>query len=465
MSRTCAAPRLSLALLAMSAALGLFACADRERQPNIVLVTVDTLRADRLGCYGCPVRTSPAVDALAARGVIFEACVAQASSTAPALASVMTSRYPSETGVFNNTHPLIVAPETIAAFLKRQGYECAAFVSNFNLRERMGFNRGFDLYDAKMTDREMNRSGLPERTAEKTTDAALRWLAGRGGSPKPFFLWVHYQDPHGPYTPPDGFAPEAENYLTENRTLPALDTNWGEGGIPSYQILDGRTETAHYRAGYDGEILFCDEHFGRLTRALFEMDNLAHTAIVFTADHGESMGEHGFWFSHEQDLFSELIHVPLIVAVPHITAGRRTERVCHLDIFPTVAALAAPDRCDPSLYRGRDLFGSDSIPSKRPIYSETNFVAARTALKSVIVGSWKLITSSRAPDAPLLFNLETDRAEIKNLAPSMPDVAGHMIKILKAEAAKSTPMQDRTPPLELTPVEKEALESLGYTGG
>ena len=190
MNRSTATNGFRLAALLMAAVSILPACADREDLPSIVLVTVDTLRADRLGCYGCPVRTSPALDSLAARSVVFENCVAQASSTAPALASVMTSRYPSEAGVFNNTQPLIEAPDTIAAFLKRRGYECAAFVSNFNLRPRMGFDRGFDHYDARMTDRERNRSGLPE-----------------GWDKTPFFLCVHYQDPHGPYTPPEGYAP------------------------------------------------------------------------------------------------------------------------------------------------------------------------------------------------------------------------------------------------------------------
>ncbi len=465
MNRTFAIMRLCLPVVAMLAPLFLAACSDPECRPNIILVTVDTLRADRLGCYGCPVRTSPAVDALAARGVVFETCVAQASSTAPALASVMTSRYPSEVGVFNNTQPLIEAPDTIAAFLKRQGYVCAAFVSNFNLRPRMGFNRGFDFYDAQMTERELNRSGLPERTAEKTTDAALRWLAAHGGRSKPFFLWVHYQDPHGPYTPPDGFAPDIENYHADRRVLPLLETNWGTGGIPLYQSLPGTRDSAHYRACYDGEILFFDEHFGRLARALLKNDSLYNTAILFTADHGESMGEHGYWFSHEQDLFGELIHVPLIVAVPDITAGRRDDRACHLDILPTIATLVDGNGFDPSEYRGRDLFDSDRLRSTRPIFSETNYVATRTTFRSVIVGSWKLIVSSRTPDAPLLFDLENDGAETSNLARSKPDVASRMIKILEAEAAKSKPMQDRTAPLKLTPAEREALESLGYTGG
>jgi len=448
----------------MLLSLCIAACSEAERPPNIVLVTVDTLRADRLGCYGCPVRTSPAVDTLAAQGALFESCIAQASSTAPALASVMTSRYPSEVGVFNNTQPLIEAPDTIAAFLERRGYECAAFVSNFNLRPRMGFDRGFDLFDAQMTERELNRSGLPERTAEKTSDAAIDWLEGRRQKSEPYFLWIHYQDPHGPYTPPDGFAPDIENYQAGSRVLPLLETNWGAGGIPRYQILPGARDSARYRACYDGEILFFDAHLGRLIRALLKEDGLRNTAILFTADHGESMGEHGYWFSHEQDLFNELIHVPLIVAAGQ-TAGRRSDRACHLDIFPTIAALVDGDRFDPSEYRGRDLFDGDSIRSARPIFSETNFVATRTTFRSVIVGSWKLIVSSHTPESPLLFDLEKDGAERSNLARSNPDVAKRMMRILETEAAKSKPMRGRRAPLKLTPAEREALESLGYTSG
>lgn len=465
MSSPVTVARLTAAAALAAAAVLLAGCTGGERPPNIVLVTVDTLRADRLGCYGCPVRTSPAVDSIAAHGVLFESCVAQGSSTAPALASVMTSRYPSETGVFNNTFPLIEAPETIATFLEERGYACAAFVSNFNLRPRMGFNRGFDTYDAKMAERERNRSGLPERRAVRTTDAALLWLEEHEDDSRPFFLWIHYQDPHGPYTPPDGYAPDIANYGGGARTLPALGANWGKGGIPAYQIVERERETALYRARYDGEILYFDEHFGRLTRALFDRDALERTVIVFTSDHGESMGEHDYWFCHEQDLHGELINVPLIVASPALTPGRRSDRACHLDIFPTIAALVDRDGFDPAMFRGCDLLGGRPIPARRLIYSETNFVADRTSFKSVIVGSWKLIGSSRDPDSPLLFDLETDPAETVNLASSKPDVAGRMMRILEAETARAKPMQDSSPPLKLTPEEKNALESLGYTGG
>jgi arylsulfatase A-like enzyme len=459
-------PAAALALLAVTA-LVFVACSDQKR-PNIILVTVDTLRADGPHCTGNPLPLSPAVDSLADRGIVFESCTAHASSTAPALASLMTSRYSSEVGVMNNSHPLAQDCDTLALAMKRRGYRTAAFVSNFNLRERMGFHRGFDQYDARFPNREKNRSGHPERTAERTTAAALSWLDREGDSKTPFFLWLHYQDPHGPYVPPEEFVPDAGNYADRTEELKILLNNWGGGGIPSYQVLGGRRDTAYYAARYDGEIAFFDSHFKDILEALDAKGLTGETAIIFTADHGESMGEHGYYYCHEQDLFAELIQVPLIVALPGGEPSMRKERVCHADILPTIAALGgsevfpAKDGGTP-LYRGRNLL--EPLPPKnlRPIYSETNFLAARTTFTSVIVGKWKLIRSSRIKKGDLLFDLETDPGEKVNIFDDRPKVARNMTKILDGENRKAAAGVDAAP-LELTPEEREALNSLGYMG-
>jgi len=454
--------------------LSLGACSDRrDRPPNILLITVDTLRADRLHCYGCPVPTSPNVDALAAEGVLFSMCFAHASSTAPALASVMTGKYPTEAGVLNNTHPLSPAPDTLAAYLKRQDYVCAAFVSNFNLRRRMGFDRGFDHFDARLMERELNRSGVPERTAEKTTDATIGWLERfylkqKSDAARPFFIWVHYQDPHGPYTPPEDYLPPRDFYSDASRTLPLLAEDWGVGGIPAYQALGEHRNEAHYRACYDGEVLFCDRHLGRLVKFLETAGLGDDTMVVFTADHGESMGEHERYFSHEQDLYNELIRVPLIITAPGIEPDRRDDIACHADIFPTLAGVTPTADDGTGKHRGRDLLAPVSRGSRtarRPIFSETNFVAERTRYESLILGRWKLVRATTGEGVRQLFDLEADLGETTNLAASRGDVLKQMEKLLKAEATKAQRAYRGTGPLELSPTEREALEALGYSDG
>ena len=169
-----------------------------EVPPNILLITVDTLRPDRLGCYGCPIPLSPAIDALAEEGILFKNCFAHASFTLPSLASLMTGQIASKLGVKGNTSPLPESSNTLASALKERGYRTAAFVSNFNLRPKLRFDIGFDHYDADLTTPEPNRPDVLTRNADKTTEAALAWLRSNSNEKQPpFFMWIHYQDPHG----------------------------------------------------------------------------------------------------------------------------------------------------------------------------------------------------------------------------------------------------------------------------
>jgi arylsulfatase A-like enzyme len=450
------------ALLPIVLAACLNGCGEKRPPPNILLVTVDTLRADRLKCNGYPITTSPTVDALAERGLCFTRCIAHASSTAPALASVMTGLYPSEAGVPSNAMALSDSVETLALAMKRNGFHTSAYVSNFILQPRWRFQRGFEHYDAKMIDSEANRSFVVERNAEKTTDAALKGLEKQAKAARPFFLWIHYNDPHGPYTPPEEFLAPSERYAENSKTLPALDSNWGMHGIPAYQLIEEKKETAFYSSRYDGEVRFFDSQLGRLIHRLEQLDLLKNTVVVFTADHGESMGEHGYWYSHEQDLFNELIRVPLILAVPGVPPAKRNEPVCHIDLFPTLLTLAGVDDPDPESYRGKDLLSPKPLPDNRPIYSETLFIAKRTFMRSLTLGRWKLIRSTNNSVPPALFDLDGDPEEKNNLYQERPKVAQNMMKILKAEEKRASP-ENISEPLDLTDEEKEALKALGYT--
>jgi arylsulfatase A-like enzyme len=437
-------------------------CARNPEPKNILLVTVDTLRARNLPCYGYSISTAPAVDALAEKGVLYETCIAHASSTGPALASVLTGVYPSETGVQHNAWPLHQKMATLAGALKEQGYRTAAFVSNFNLRPCMGYNLGFDTYDAKLESQELNRPNKAERCADKTTDAAMAWLTKNRTSGKgPFFVWLHYQDPHGPYSPPEEYVPPPKNYEHYEKTLILREDNMGLNGVPAYQAIDNHRKEKFYRARYDGEIIFFDRHFARLMKCMDELKLNDSTALIFTADHGESMGEHDFWFCHEQDLHNELIHVPLIIVAPGLSPGRCKNKVCHIDIYPTVMALAGQE--DLSAYRGKNLLDFPSLEEIRPIYSETNDMETRTSYRSLIMGSWKLIWSPKRNLDLLLYDLDADPGEVSNLYDMQPEQAEKMMMVLIAQD-KMARSGKKTDPVQLSPSEKERLKALGYTG-
>src|SRR4051812_34400816 len=229
-------------------------------RPNVLLVTIDTLRADHVGCYGYTNASTPTIDALAKRGVRFETAVAHVPLTGPSHASILTGQIPLGHG-FRNNSGFTLSPQvkTAAETFRAAGYRTAAFVSGFPLDRRFGFDRGFDTYDdhlPKGNDR--RRTPCVERFADATTDAVLRWLQTPSPAPSaPFFLWVHYYDPHAPYEPPGDLAQRFRD------------------------------------APYDGEIAFADAQLGRLLATLEASGALARTLVLATADHGESLGEHG----------------------------------------------------------------------------------------------------------------------------------------------------------------------------
>ncbi|MDX1631870.1 MAG: sulfatase [Thermoanaerobaculia bacterium] len=308
--------------------------------PDVLLVTVDTLRSDFVGVYGGPGDTTPNLDAWAAGAVVFDRAVAASSRTVPSHASILTSRFVNEHSVgFENGSTRLGEVETLATDLRNAGYDTAAFVSNFVLDARVGLDRGFELYDDRLPDAELNRPYMFERRAEDTTQAAAEWLVARG--PRPYFLWVHYQDPHGPYTPPEPFdrvfdlAP-----WPGDRLLPVLDGQAGEGGIPAYQLLEGTRRPSDYRSRYAGEIRYFDTSLGRLLKVIRGQGRDRPLVTLLTADHGESLGEEGHYFSHGHGTTPEQSWVPFVLAAPDLSPGRSGLLVSHVDVRPTVLDLA-----------------------------------------------------------------------------------------------------------------------------
>ena len=312
-------------------------CTPGER-PDVLLVVVDTLRADRLGSYGYAAETSPQLDAFAAGGVVFERALAASTLTAPSHASLMTSRWVGEhaIGTSNGTSRLDGEP-TLAATLAAAGYETAAFVSNFVLRRYIGLDVGFDLYDDELPDVEANRPIYRERKAAETTERALAWLASRGE--RPIFLFVHYQDPHGPYAAPPPFDERFPELLVEAEPpLDVLPGQKGPGGIPAYQALPDERRPSAYKRRYAQEIASFDAELGRLLAAVRARGRPLVAAV--TSDHGESMGEVGYWFQHGHASTPDLGRVPLVLQAPGLAPGRRSELVHHVDLMPTLLDLA-----------------------------------------------------------------------------------------------------------------------------
>ena len=336
-------------LAAIAVAFGV-ACSNGDVPPNLLLISIDTLRADRLVCYGGD--AGAGLCGVFENGTRYRWAFSASSTTSPSIASLLTSQHPSDHGVENEMRSrLAVEAETIAETLRDAGYTTAAFVSNPLLAHRRRFGQGFGVYDDQMSRRERNRPHLIERDAAATTDAVLAWAKGEVG--EPWFVWVHYQDPHGPYDPPATPPPRDP---AGGERLPVLDRHSGKNGIPAYQVLPGVFTLPGYAAGYRAEIEHLDRHLVRLVRGLDARGRAP--AILLTADHGEAFGEDGYFFAHGHSLGLDQIRVPLLMRTAGPSSRGRVvdEAVGGVDVAPTLLALAGVPV--PEAYAGRTLPGS-----------------------------------------------------------------------------------------------------------
>ena len=315
---------------------------ETPKPPNLLLVTVDTLRTDRLDCYGGEPGLGEYLCSLADGGTRFEWAFSTAPYTAPSIASVLTGLYPSAHGVRQSAVTFLREEfDTLPELLRAAGYETAAFISNPVLERSRQLDQGFGVFDQEMPREERNRPGVVERVAQSTTDAALAWA--QIAAEPPWFMWVHFQDPHGPYEPPDASAGYDEKGGTR---LPVLETDHsGLGGIPSYQALPGLFTREAYERRYADEIRYLDGHVKRLVEGLDALGD--PPAVLVTADHGEAFGEDGYYFAHGHSVGLDQIRVPLLwrPAAPGAPAVARAA-VSLLDVAPTllrVAGLEVPE--------------------------------------------------------------------------------------------------------------------------
>jgi arylsulfatase A-like enzyme len=378
MAPTCRTTRRLAAALAL--VLAAAACGRGERPRLVLLLTVDTLRADRLSAYGGALGLTPNLDALLAESQLFRLAYAPASYTLPSTAALLTGRHPEELGVLANVSRVDTERfATLASVLRLHGWRTGAVVSNWVLRRGTGVEAGFELFDDALPQREANRD-VAERVAPHTTDAALAALDRLLAYGGPAFLWVHYQDPHGPYLPPPGYR---ERYLEAERALPdgrrRLPERGGtadpggpldpRGSIPTYQYVPGQHEVAFYRAGYDAEVAYLDEHVGRLLAGLAERGLRDDALLVFAADHGESLGRKDYFFAHGERLTDGLVRVPLALRVPGLPPRQRSDPAALLDLFPTLLGRLGIEV--PPGYPGRDLFAPGAEEAEPEIYLAT----------------------------------------------------------------------------------------------
>jgi membrane-anchored protein YejM (alkaline phosphatase superfamily) len=348
---------------------------------NVLLVTIDTLRADHLGCYGYRRDTTPNLDALAREGVRFERPISVSSWTLPSHASLLTGLYPAEHGAVTDVKALPPSAPTLATVLADDGYDTFGAVSHVYLTHRYGFDKGFAHWD------ESAARGAPQHpVAARVVDRAIGWLRGRKDD-APFFMWLHIFDPHWEYTPPAPYAsrfdPDYHGRMTGTyKSLkPYIKAVIGYDEPPP---LDPR-DLAHVVALYDGEIAYVDHELGRLFDALRRTKLLDQTLVVVTSDHGEEFMEHGSLEGHQWTLYEEVTYVPLIMRFPRASLnGHTVERlVSTIGVAGTVLDYLGLNQGWPSLYRLVDgSFPGTSLPQEAlldlTVRRKTRQIALRT---------------------------------------------------------------------------------------
>lgn len=442
---------LSLAIaLLCTPILTLSGCGEKDDRPNVLVIIIDTLRADYLGCYGADTGATPNMDRLAAGGAMFSQCVTSVPVTLPSISTILTSTYPPyhgvrDNGVFTLDQSLITLPEVF----HDAGYATGAVVGAYVVSEGTGIEQGFDYFDSEFSGDYARESSLEpgrarktaktQRRADEVTLRAAEWMKS---SRRPFFMLVHYFDPHSPYDPPPAFGRRFSQSV------------------------------------YLGEVAFCDSEFGRLMDAAEDVSGQSGLITALVADHGEGLGEHGEE-QHGYFIYDSTLLVPFIVSYdgvipPGLDIDRQTSTV---DLAPTALDLAG--LAIPHLWQGTSLAGEISprgrSPSnadsrgnasgdgqERPSYLETyrtRFSYSWSELVGIRYNGWKFI---RAPK-PELYNLSTDPRELENLYALEPDQVALMESALdELSAAVEGPFVNRGPTEDIDEVAVQKLKALGY---
>lgn len=391
---------------------------------NVLLISIDTLRADHLGAYGFPGGTTPHLDALAAQGVLFENVVSPVPMTLAAHSSMLTGTIPPVHGVHDNLFGRLPdSSVTLATMLKERGWRTGAIVSSFVLDARFGLGQGFDTYDDRL---ETSKKAVErnERKGDVTAGLARAWLEAH--KKEPFFLFVHFYDPHEDYEPPEPFASRFKG------------------------------------DAYAGEVAFADASVGQVFGKLEELGLLESTMVVVAGDHGEMLGEHGE-LTHHFFVYQGAVQVPLIFRVPGLRDPRRVSRLVGLvDVLPTICGVLGIPLKGP--VAGEDLSpwlrGDTPPPRERGLYVES-FAPRRyygaSPLFGLVTEDWKYIETTR----PELYHLKTDPGETVNVLekqrPRVEAFRAELRRILEGQARKKGPEA-------IDEEARQRLQSLGYLG-
>jgi arylsulfatase A-like enzyme/Flp pilus assembly protein TadD len=400
-----------------------------RRGADVVLVTIDTLRADHLGCYGDKLIKTPNIDGLAADGARFENAFAVVPVTLPSHTSIMTGTYPMYTGMHDfSGNKLNPQQATLGSVLRGHGYATGAIIGAAVLDSRFGLNNGFDLYYDHFDVRPLEEADLDltERPGNQVMDLALNWI--KKNSAHPFFIWIHLYDPHYPYNPPAPYNKQYKDRL------------------------------------YDGEIAFADAQVGRLTEFLKRTQLYSHTMIALTGDHGEGLGEHGEK-THGFFIYNSTMHVPLIFKLPGVARPRTIETAASLvDIMPTI--LDALGVSAPAATQGHTLLAElegKPLPEKdhSDIYGETFLPRIHfnwSELRGIEIGKYHFIDAPK----PEMYDLSADPGETKNLYSDKKAVSTEYRSHLDHTITRYSSDEATAQKTGLDPELAERLKSLGY---
>jgi len=470
-----------VALSAATAAL-LVSCGERQADPDatqgttpsVILIVIDTLRADYLGTYGFDGPISPTLDELAEESVLFESCSSQAPWTTPSIAAMMTSLYPEAHGVRlapddprdlrswrkRWTRAIPDSTTTLAESLRDRGYRTAAFIANSFLARGLGFEQGFDTFDESAA---VNR----DRDSSMLLHAGLRWLRSMESTGDPTFLYLHLMDAHGPYTAPetDFQAVRGSAGLGAAEILPPRGLRRIQAYLRTPRWAGNRdhNELRVWRGRYAAGVHAADRRLGRFIKALRDEGLWDSQFVVVTSDHGEELFDHGGW-DHGYNLHEHQLHVPLIIRLPkgHLGGTRVADLVRLVDLMPTLLDLSGADV-------PLGMIGLDLLPLAARLEGEdTRRLAFATSVKdhlsktSIFDGRFKLI-SDLTKRQFRLYDIAADPEERTNLATAEPGIVERLSERLREEIGRVAPGESTTGEVGKIPQEQlDRLRELGY---
>ena len=421
----------------------------RAPRPNVVLVVVDSLRADALSIHGYARQTSPRLDAFGLENLVFDDALTVAAATAPAMASMMSGRLPYyEPGTFWTTltayglHRFFEAEseagvplrlETLAEVLQRHGYATAGFVTNGHLKKTFHFDQGFDVFGELLEPETPPADPIPYGPADELTRRGIEWLDGQGDDP--FFLFLHYMDVHYPYLPPPEYREMFAHARVEGQTDASLQEPWlQQEGLDA---PEHRHIAEHMRGLYDASIRYTDHWIGELLDDLRRRGRWDDTLVVVTSDHGEEFLEHGGTI-HKGTLYQELLRVPLLMRVPGRGPARIAASVRNFDVMPTILDYAVGGDLPPELdaVSLRPLIDGGAAADPRAMIASFPLMPAYEATRMLFDGRFKLLDRPREPAQGELYDLRDAPHERRNLYALRPEQASAMRTSLADAFAK-----------------------------